>query len=217
LATNVCGCCKTAIATGSDGTVYVAFRNIYPGDFRDISLAVSKDGKEFSKPARVSEDHWSLRACPDDGPTMQVDQKGFVHMIWPTFVEKPEPAMRFFHASTRDGIKFTPRKQIRTLGSLKPAHAQMTLDSCGKLNLVWDEAEGTNRRIVLQSLTPLTNGDIQPGNSQIISGSNPASYPVIASSEKALVVAWTESIKNGEGSLVAIKRIRSGDCSKTGS
>ncbi|HWW86241.1 MAG TPA: hypothetical protein VNZ26_21750, partial [Vicinamibacterales bacterium] len=29
LATNVCGCCKTAIATAADGTIYVAFRNIY--------------------------------------------------------------------------------------------------------------------------------------------------------------------------------------------
>jgi len=29
LASNVCGCCKTAIATGTDRSVYVAFRNIY--------------------------------------------------------------------------------------------------------------------------------------------------------------------------------------------
>ncbi|HEY7162650.1 MAG TPA: sialidase family protein, partial [Acidobacteriota bacterium] len=193
LATNVCGCCKTAIATDSHGSVYVAFRNIYPGNLRDISLTVSRDGKEFSKPVRVSEDHWSLHACPDDGPTMVVDQKDVVHIVWPTFVEKPESAMRFFHSATTDGIKFTARKQLQTLGTTKPAHAQMSFDSCGKLSVVWDEAQGETRRIVYQQLTPLANGDIQPGQSQIISTIGIATYPVIASSEKGIVVAWTES------------------------
>ncbi len=212
LATNVCGCCKTAIATDSHGSVYVAFRNIYAGNFRDISLAVSRDGKEFSKPVRISEDHWSLHACPDDGPTMAIDQKNVVHIVWPTFVEKPEPAMRFFHVSTVDGVKFTTRKQIPTLGSPKPAHPQMTLDSCGKLNVVWDEAEGTNRRIAYQRLTSLPNGDVQFSKTQIISDSEIATYPVIASTEKGFVVAWTENSKKGDRSSIAVRRIEK-DCS----
>ena len=104
LATNVCGCCKTAITTGQDGAIYVAFRNIYPGSLRDISFAVSRDdGRTFSPPVRVSEDHWMLDGCPDDGPTIAVDHDGVVHLVWPTLVEGPEPAIGLFHASTRDG------------------------------------------------------------------------------------------------------------------
>jgi hypothetical protein len=140
LASNVCGCCKTAIATGPDGSVYVAWRNIYPGNLRDISVAQSRDGHTFSAPVRISEDHWVLTGCPDDGPTVVVDLSGVVHIVWPTLVDGSEPAIRLFHASTRDGVRFTRRQLIDTLGTAKPSHPQMSFDRCG-LALVWDETE----------------------------------------------------------------------------
>jgi hypothetical protein len=78
----VCGCCKTAIATGDDGSIYVAFRNIYPGSLRDISSTMSRDtGRTFSPAVGISEDHWMLEGCPDDGPTMAIDHDGVVHVV----------------------------------------------------------------------------------------------------------------------------------------
>ena len=106
LATNVCGCCKTAITTGQDGAIYVAFRNIYPGSLRDVSFTVSRDIPDVFAAVRVSEDHWMLEGCPDDGPTIAVDHDGVVHLVWPTLVEGPEQAIGYFHASTRDGGTF---------------------------------------------------------------------------------------------------------------
>jgi hypothetical protein len=80
-ATNVCGCCKTAVVVGRDGAISVAFRNIYPGSLRDISFTVSRDnGRTFAPTVRVSEDHWMLDGCPDDGPTMAVDRDDVVHV-----------------------------------------------------------------------------------------------------------------------------------------
>ena len=97
------------------GSIYVAFRNIYPGSLRDISLTVSRDGgRTFSTPVRVSEDHWMLDGCPDDGPTIALDREGRVHLVWPTLVQGDELAIGFFHASTRDGVTFTPRQRIET-------------------------------------------------------------------------------------------------------
>jgi hypothetical protein len=33
-----------------------------------------------------------------------------------------QPAIGLFHASTRDGVTFTPRQPIETLGTPKPSH-----------------------------------------------------------------------------------------------
>ena len=40
----VCYCCRTALATASDGTIYAAWRHVYPGNVRDIAFSVSRDG-----------------------------------------------------------------------------------------------------------------------------------------------------------------------------
>lgn len=208
VATNVCGCCKTAIATGADGSVYVAFRNIYPGNFRDISLAVSRDGgRTFAPSVRISEDHWALTGCPDDGPTMQFDSDGTLHIVWPTLVQGPAPATGLFHVSTRDGVIFTKRQVIPTLGTPKPAHPQLVADACGTLTLAWDEGQGSTHRAFLRRLKPLPSGDVQVGEMQVVSGDLPAVYPVVAPTSGGVMVAWTESGKTDGHTNVGMRRI----------
>ena len=204
LASNVCGCCKTAIATGPDGSVYVAWRNIYPGNLRDISFAVSRDGRTFSTPVRVSEDHWALDGCPDDGPTMAVDATGTIHLVWPTLVDGPDPAVRLFYTSSRDGVTFTPRHAIETLGTPKPAHPQLTLGECGTLALVWDEAQGTKRRVAMRRLFPLASGGVRADALKIINGDGAGTYPVITAVQGGVLAAWTEGT---EHTTVGVRRI----------
>jgi Cu/Ag efflux protein CusF len=209
LATNVCGCCKTAMATGRDGSVYVAFRNIYPGSLRDISFTMSHDGaRTFSPPVRVSEDHWMLEGCPDDGPTMALDHDGVVHVVWPTLVQGAQPAIALFHASTRDGVTFTPRQRIETLDTPKPSHPQLTADACGALTLVWDETQGSTRRAIMRQLMPLPSGDVRAGELHVISGSHSAVYPVVVPTSSGLVAAWTDIDRtNGDQSGIALRPI----------
>jgi hypothetical protein len=209
LATNVCGCCKTAIATGREGSVYVAFRNIYPGSLRDISFTMSHDGgRTFSPPVRVSEDHWMLEGCPDDGPTMALDHDGVVHVVWPTLVQGAQPAIALFHASTRDGVTFTPRQRIETLDTPKPSHPQLTADACGALTLVWDETQGSTRRAMMRQLMPLPSGDVRAGELHVISGSHSAVYPVVVPTSSGIVAAWTNIDRtNGDHSGIALRPI----------
>ena len=76
IASGVCYCCKTAIAFGRSGEIYLAWRHVYPGNFRDMAFTATLDGgRTFLAPVRVSEDHWMIEGCPDDGPSMQVDAK----------------------------------------------------------------------------------------------------------------------------------------------
>jgi hypothetical protein len=204
VASNVCGCCKTAIATGPDGAVYVAWRNIYPGNLRDISFAASRDGRTFSAPVRVSEDHWVLDGCPDDGPTMAVDASGAVHLVWPTLVDGPDPAIHLFYASSHDGKTFSPRQAIETLGTPKPAHPQMTLDQCGALVLAWDEARGSSRTIAMRRLVPLASGGVRSEALTLIGGGQTATYPVVTPVVGGVIAAWTEGV---EHSVVGVRRI----------
>src|SRR6185369_6718113 len=49
-----CPCCRTNIATTDDGTLYLAWRQVYPGNIRDVVVAHSSDkGATWSEPVRV--------------------------------------------------------------------------------------------------------------------------------------------------------------------
>ena len=99
----VCYCCKTAMATGPDGTLYAAWRHVFAGNFRDMGFTSSRDGgKTFSPLLRVNQDGWSINGCPDDGPAMVVDANGAVHLVWPTVSGGTEGALQYAVSRTGD-------------------------------------------------------------------------------------------------------------------
>ena len=86
LTAGVCYCCKTAVAVGSEGNIHLAWRHVYPGNLRDIAFATVEGRASADGPQRVSEDRWMLQGCPDDGPAMGAEERGRVHIVWPTVV-----------------------------------------------------------------------------------------------------------------------------------
>jgi len=47
----VCYCCKTAVAAGPDGSIYAAWRHVYPGDVRDIAfISSTRRRPQFHRP-----------------------------------------------------------------------------------------------------------------------------------------------------------------------
>ena len=139
----VCYCCKTALAAGSDGSLYAAWRHVYPGNIRDIAFTLSRDGgRTFSTPTRVSEDKWVLDGCPENGPAMAIGPQGRIHLVWPTLVSgstpDSEPTLALFYSASDDGHSFTARQRLATEGM--PGHAQMAINGAdGSLLVVWDE------------------------------------------------------------------------------
>jgi hypothetical protein len=107
----VCYCCKTALTTGPDGSIYAAWRHVYPGNRRDIAFAVSRDrGRTFGSPVRVSEDQWQLDGCPENGPTIALDSSSRVHVLWPTLITASgQETLALYHAVSRDGRTFSRR------------------------------------------------------------------------------------------------------------
>ena len=147
----VCYCCKTALATAPDGTIYAAWRHVYPGSVRDIAFTASRDGgKTFSAPVRVSDDAWVLEGCPENGPSMTVGERQRVHIAWPTLIQEPastEPTLALFYAESLDGLRFTPRQRVPTEGV--PRHVRIASLSPGSIAMVWEEGSDGMRRVAL--------------------------------------------------------------------
>ena len=204
IAAGVCFCCKTAVAVDGRGTVYAAWRHIFPGSIRDIAFASSTDGGlHFSPLVRVSEDKWELNGCPEDGPAMAAEASGVLHIVWPTLVSDGEPQKALFYATSRDGKTFSPRARVPTAGVTNPSHPQLTLTSDGGAVLVWDETVDGVRRV---SMTRVSR-DGAFGPPQVLSGSEPASYPVtVRPATGDLLVAWT-SKSSPEQSMVGLKQL----------
>jgi hypothetical protein len=182
----VCYCCKTAVATGPDGSVYAAWRHVYPGNIRDIAFAQSRDGgRSFGAPSRVSNDAWMLDGCPENGPSLAVGSDNVVHVLWPTLVSASspngEPSLALFHASMRDGRAFSARERVSTEGT--PRHPQLAFTARG-LAAAWDEeVDGGARRVVFVSSLNR--------NREVLSSAR-AQTPSLAATADAVVIAWTE-------------------------
>ena len=211
IASDVCFCCKTAVAVDIRGNVYTAWRHIFPGSIRDIAFAKSTDGgRGFSPIVRVSNDNWELNGCPEDGPSLAVDQSGTIHIAWATVVNDGEPQKAVFYATSRDGKVFSPRKRVPTTGTTTPGHPQLLLTSDGSAVIVFDEVAGGQRRVSLVRLTG--SGVFQPP--QILSGDESAMHPVfVRSGNRNLLIAWASRPSTGGSSglsQIRLKRVTVG-------
>jgi hypothetical protein len=205
IAGGVCYCCKTALASGADGSIYAAWRHVYPGNIRDIAFAASRDGAGFAAPVRVSEDHWVLDGCPENGPAIAVDRANRVHIVWPTLVtgaaQGSEPGLALFYAATADGRRFGARQPIPTEGT--PRHPQVAAGRDGGLLIVWDEQSAGGRHVVMAdgrqaggAIRFVRRPDVDPERGE---------YPVVASVDDGFVVAWTH--EPGATSTIRVRRI----------
>jgi hypothetical protein len=194
VADNVCFCCKTGVATrGRD--VFVVWRHLFAGGVRDVAIARSSDGgRTFAAPVRVSADNWKIDACPDDGPSLAIDEGGALHVAWPTLLQDgSQPHMAIFEAVSRDsGVTFSPRARVDASAS-GAAHPRIAIGH-GAPAVVWDEATPEGRRVMIRAA-----GGVQP-----LADATGASYPAIANAPEGFVVAWSEQ-ENGR-SIIRLVR-----------
>jgi hypothetical protein len=202
---SVCYCCKTSlVATGNN--VYAVWRHVYPGTQRDIAFSQSHDdGATFSAPVRVSEDHWVIDGCPENGPTVAIDRLSRAHVVWPTPVDGQDVAkLGLFYAVSRDGVAFSRRSQIPTRGP--SSHAQMVIEGSGSPIVAWDEVVNGSRRLGIARITADESGN--PVFTPIPPPDEGAgrSYPVLASTTAGTVAAWVSQAD--KGSTIGVARVK---------
>jgi hypothetical protein len=112
VATDACPCCKTALAVGPEGRLYVGWRQVLPGDFRHIAVSSSTDGgNTYSQPVIVSDDRWQIAGCPVSGPALAVAPGGALRVLW--YSEGSAGQTGLYRSESRDGGRsFTPREAL---------------------------------------------------------------------------------------------------------
>jgi hypothetical protein len=180
-----CPCCRTSLAVAPDGTVYVAYRKIFPGDVRDIAIARSEDGgRTFSGPVPVHRDGWVFPGCPHAGPSIAVDEAGTVHAAWYT---GKEGAQGLFYASSSDGARSFGEPLALTAGEwVPPSHARLAT-SGASVWVAWDDRreEPATRPV---RLARIVAGQVQKTDALRLTATG--SSPELTVGKPAKTLAW---------------------------
>lgn len=201
IASNVCFCCKTAVAVASDGRIFAAWRNIYPTNLRDIAVAASSDGgRTFSKPTRVSEDGWQIDACPEDGPALALNGKGDLVIVWPTVIGDGRKAL-FYSVSTDGGQTFAKRRRLdEAQAPAIASHPQLTAAG-GRVIATWDQTGSDARQVWIRDLSDAD----APGAPRRVDDGRRGNYPSVAIGSRGTIVAWASS--TGDRSQILLRRL----------
>jgi hypothetical protein len=184
-----CPCCRTALATARDGTLFVAWREVFAGNVREVVVARSADhGATWSAPVPVQTDGWVYDGCPHAGPSLAVDSSGALHVV---FWTGKEGAAGVFHARSTDGGRtFTRPVALGAARFSQPAHAQIVAAPGGRLIAAWDDGTLRSPRIVVRVSA---DGGRTFGAPQAVSDSGrAASFPVLAAAPGGVTVAWSD-------------------------
>ena len=184
-----CPCCRTAIATASDGTLYLAWRTVLPGNVRDVVVARSDDhGATWAAPVRVHADNWAFDGCPHAGPSLQVDSAGTVHIAW--WTGKQRAAGTFYARSTDKGATFAAPIPLGVGEFSAPAHVQLALGPDQTIVAAWDDGTVKTPKVVMR--VSHDNGTSFGPAALVSSEGRAATFPVLALRDRDLTIAWAE-------------------------
>lgn len=147
VAREACPCCKTAITAGGDGRLYVAWRQVLPGNYRHIAVSSSTDaGQTFSEPVIASDDKWMIAGCPVSGPALVTANDNALRVLWYSAGEAGAPGL--YWSESRDGGKsFTSRKGLAEGAAFGNPH--LLRGPGNNLTVVWEgNQQGASKIIV---------------------------------------------------------------------
>jgi len=179
-----CPCCRTSVALGPDGSVYVAWRKIYPGDVRDVVVARAEPGTlRFEEPVRVHQDDWVFPGCPHAGPSLAFDAEGRLLAGWYTGREGRQGL--WYAVSSDGGRSFGDPSPVLTGEWVPPAQLRLA-GAEGRVWAVWDDRT-TDAPTIRVAGAPVGQ-PLQTIDGWAVPGGDPA---ITAAGEDA-VVAWLD-------------------------
>ncbi len=196
---NTCICCRTALTTGPDGTVYVAWRKIFPGDVRETVVARSTDGgRSFSPPVIVGQDGWVFPGCPHRPASLGVDRRGRLYVVWYTEGADETPAIYLAYSDDR-GQTFSSKQKLNVSKGTFPDHPQMAVDPTGRVIVVWEEQSPVRREVVVRLSMDRGRTFTVPQKLNEKKGQSPA---VAVNGQGLAALAWMEHAMPGHKLVV---------------
>ena len=186
---STCVCCRTAVTSGPDGMVYVAWRKIFEGNVRETVVARSTDGGgTFEAPVIVGHDRWVFSACPHRPASMGVDRQGRLYVVWYTEGTDETPAV-YIAYSDDQGRTFSEKRKLNIARNTFPDHPQIAVDPQGRVVVIWEEQAPVKRDVVISVSTDRGNTFSAP---QKVNDKK-SQTPVVAVNPQGLfVLAWME-------------------------
>lgn len=186
-----CVCCRTFVTTASDGTVYTAWRKIFPGSVRETVVARSTDdGQSFSPSVIVGHDQWIYEGCPHRPATLGVDQHGRLYVAWYTEGPDDTPGV-YFSYSDDQGQTFTPRRQMNRSKGTFPDHPQLAVNQAGQVLMTWEEQSPVRREVVVSYSADRGQTFSAPQKLNTKKSKSPA---VAVNNDGKAVITWLEQI-----------------------
>lgn len=146
---STCVCCRTSMTSSQDGTLYVAWRKILPGDLRETVVARSTDGgRTFTVPVIVGHDRWVFPGCPHRPASVGTDRQGRLYVVWYTEGSDETPSIYLAYSDDK-GETFSPKQKLNLSKGTFPDHPQMAVDPEGRLVIVWEEQSPVRREVVM--------------------------------------------------------------------
>ncbi len=203
-----CVCCRTAVTSGPEGMVYVAWRKIFEGNVRETVVARSTNhGETFEAPVIVGHDHWVFPACPHRPASMGVDRQGRVYVVWYTEGTDEIPAV-YLAYSDDQGRTFSSKRKLNLARNTFPDHPQIAVDSDGRIIVVWEEQAPVKRDVVMSVSTD--RGDTFSTPHKL--NERKSQTPVVAVNAQGLfVMAWMEHGMPGHKIVMQTVRLPSQD------
>jgi len=186
-----CVCCRTHATTAPDGTLYLAWRKVFPGGIRETVVSRSTDnGKSFSSPVIVGHDQWVYEGCPHRPATMGVDQQNRLYVTW--YTEGPDDTPGVYLAYSDDqGNTFTPRRLLNISKGTFPDHPQLAVNHEGHLLVTWEEQSPVRREVVFSY--SLDRGHTFSAPKKL--NEKKAKSPAVAMNDQGqAVIAWLEQV-----------------------
>ncbi len=191
-----CECCGTALLAGSQGEIWLAYRDA-EDDVRDFRiLRADRAGKEFDSGRTLSSDGWKIQGCPHTGARLTRTAGG---ELWATWFTAGEGQAGIYATSSNDGgITFSERTLVAAAGPGRMVrHPELGTLPDGGL-VVLHEAEKDGRQELLAQTRDPRTGNWQPPR-QVAPGGR---YPRWAARGNEAVLAFT--CGTGEGSQVIV-------------
>ncbi len=186
---NTCVCCRTAMTSGPDGTLYVAWRKILPGDLRETVVARSTDGgATYSAPVIVGHDRWVFPGCPHRPASVGTDRQGRLYVAWYTEGSDETPSIYLAYSDDK-GETFSPKQKLNFSKGTFPDHPQMAVDQEGRVILVWEEQSPVRREVVVSVSLDRGQSFSLPQKINDKKGQTPS---VSVNAQGLAVLAWME-------------------------
>jgi hypothetical protein len=123
-----------------------------------------------------------------------------------TFIRDPDESVHLFYTG---GADVSALAIDRVIGAdserVSVAHTQGALQEDGTVVVVWDEADGDGRRIMLRRALLGAGGSVQKIDAFPLSASASAVAPVMGNVQGGVIVAWTSG--HPPSSTIAIRRV----------